>query len=1323
MRFAITSAQVTVIACSGIDRLLGFRDDNFLNGNVSLRDRFHGDDADYADEIFSPKRCESTTRTLRLRHTDGHILIVQAQFKKSSSPTVALQLDLLLRDVKTLQRTMKEATSMVNFRAMMENTDDYIYFKDRNHVFTGASQTLVALCAPVRHWTDFLGKTDYDVFPEEYADIYYRLEKQVFQGVAVAHEVQETLNTDGKKGWVDNRKYPILDERGTVIGLYGIARDISELKAREAELEQHRNKLESTVAERTRELHDAAERMTTLLDTASDGVHVLDEDGYIVEFSRSFARMLGYQPEELPGMHVSKWDAGQEPEGLVDTIRKLTREATTFETIHRRKDGSTFEVEISAKGVTLQDRRYLYASSRDISQRKSSEKALRQSEQRFQDFSRSTADWFWEMDSNLRFSYISENYENSYGLNPERILGKTRPEFLSLDNLNHPALLSNHVEMLEQHLPFRDFEYRARNDDGQITWFSISGIPTFSEDGAFSGYRGIGRNVTDRKNAEVKLQLAASVFNYAHEGIMITDTKGSIIDVNDAFCRVTGYGRDQILGMNPRFLKSGRHGKEFFAAMWRGLVEYGHWQSEVWNRKKDGEEFVVQQTVSVVNDAQGEPMHYVSLFSDITTLKAHERQLEDIAHYDALTRLPNRILLADRLSHAIAQAKRHRVQLAVAYLDLDGFKAVNDQYGHSVGDQLLVTVANRMRGALRDNDTFARLGGDEFVAVITDLTKVGDCTRSLSGLLAAAAQPVHVGEMELRVSASIGVTFYPQKVEVDADQLLRQADQAMYQAKLAGRSRYHFFDVELDHSVHGHREDVDQIQQALDNDQFVLYYQPIVNMRSGQVRGAEALIRWQHPSRGLLLPAQFLPVIEERPLASDLGAWVIDSALTQVEAWESEGLSLQVSVNVAAYHLQQPDFVERLRLLLLAHPQVSPSQLKLEVLETSALADIGQVSKVIEACRDLGVNFALDDFGTGYSSLTYLRRLPASDLKIDQSFVRGMLDDPDDLAIINGILGLATAFRRKVVAEGVETTEHVELLLQLGCDLAQGYGIARPMPAKDLPQWAQKWRPDPSWAELTITSRDDLPLLFAGAEHRAWIRDTEAWIRAERVTPPSITAQNCRFGIWLDAENLGGRSKLPAARDIESTHQQLHDLINDLCNLHARGHSHEAIGKLERLYTLRDSLLAQLKALTRERRIVNYVKLVWQSSYECGDATIDEQHRALFGQVNNLLAAILSTRPQAEVSTLLEALIRDIIEHFRDEEAIYVSSGYPGAAEHTTIHRDLLERAGSLAGRYNAGALNVGEVFQFLAHDVVARHMLVTDREYFAYLGAHNAST
>jgi len=571
--------------------------------------------------------------------------------------------------------------------------------------------------------------------------------------------------------------------------------------------------------------------------------------------------------------------------------------------------------------------------------------------------------------------------------------------------------------------------------------------------------------IEERRKAEEHLRLAANVFTFAREAISITDARGTIIDVNAAFSRITGYERAEVLGQNPRILQSGRQGPAYYAAMWQSLTASGYWSGEIWNRRKNGEVFAELLTISAVKNAEGVTQNYVALFTDITPMKEQQKQLEHIAHYDALTDLPNRTLLADRLQQAMAQTQRRSQSLAVAYLDLDGFKTVNDTHGHAVGDELLVALAARLLATLREGDTLSRIGGDEFVAILVDLESVSAHETVLVRLLEAASTPVRIKGLSLQVSVSIGLTLYPQD-NVSADQLMRHADQAMYIAKQGGKNRYHLFDVIQDSAVKTHREQLAQIRAALHKGEFVLHYQPKVDLQLGRLVGVEALIRWQSPKAGLQLPGSFLPAIENDVTAIDLGEWVIAQALHQLSEWHAAGLQISVSVNIGARQLQQANFKYRLARLMQLHLKVDPAYVELEILETSALEDIEQASQAIRDCRALGVRFALDDFGTGYSSLTYLKHLPVEVLKIDRSFVSDMLDDPDDLSIVRGVVSLAEAFGREVIAEGVESVAHGQALRQLGCRMAQGFGIARPMPAGELQAWQMRWDADPGWMAL-----------------------------------------------------------------------------------------------------------------------------------------------------------------------------------------------------------------------------------------------------------------
>ncbi|MEY4593515.1 MAG: hypothetical protein RIR18_2410 [Pseudomonadota bacterium] len=716
----------------------------------------------------------------------------------------------------------------------------------------------------------------------------------------------------------------------------------------------------------------------------------------------------------------------------------------------------------------------------------------------------------------------------------------------------------------------------------QIPFLCADGSLLKTESRMISGYWNgepvvfcIAQDVSERLANEERQQLAASVFDNAHEGIVITDPKGMIVEVNATFSELTGYAREEAVGKGSDLLKSGHHKPDFYQAMWETIAKMGYWRGEIWNRKKSGEIIVEMLTISAVKAKSGELTHYVGIFSDITPLKEHQQRLEQLAHFDALTQLPNRMLLSDRLQHAMSQAERSKELLAICYLDLDGFKPVNDEYGHAVGDRLLIEVAQRLRQCVRAGDTAARLGGDEFVLIFSGLSNAHECDRAVTRVLTSLSTPFHVSGHDLFLSASIGVTLFPHDGS-DADTLLRHADQAMYQAKQAGRNRYHMFDLETDRRTQTRRVELQRIAEGLENNEFILYYQPKVNMREGRVLGAEALIRWQHPEQGLLAPAVFLPLIEGTEMDILIGQWVMRTAVTQLETWHRQGLETTVSINISGPHLQTPDFVDYLVEVLAQHPDVPPGCLELEVLETAALEDIAKVAGVFDACRKLGVNFALDDFGTGYSSLTYFRRLPADVLKIDQSFVRGMLDDPDDLAIVEGVIGLTKAFDRKVIAEGVETPEHGMVLLNLGCDLAQGYGVARPMPAENFPSWVLSFVGHQLWNSITSFrwAREDLPLLLAEFEHRRWMDSLNEFLEKGDTSDVhlQLDPRECRFGRWYYSDKAQKRYRhIEQFVSIEAIHNHIHSLGEDL--IHAKTHASPLADEAQ-MTTLKASLAA-----------------------------------------------------------------------------------------------------------------------------------------------------
>ena len=742
-----------------------------------------------------------------------------------------------------------------------------------------------------------------------------------------------------------------------------------------------------------------------------------------------------------------------------------------FEWVHKRLDNSCFDAEVTLVAITMQQHQAIYAIVHDISERKQAQEALlktnmalAQSSSMLRTTLESTADGILTIDVDGNIRSFNRRFLEMWQIPHSLVKEESDQQLLRyvLDQLIDPKHFVEKVHYLYDHQEIESFD-EIEFIDGRI--FERYSMPQKLNQSIIGRVWSF-RDVTERKTAEAKLQLAASVFLHAREGIVIMDASANILDINDTFVDITGYSRNELLGKYCPLFQSERQSNEFYDAIWHSLLHSKNWTGEMWDHRKNGELYAEMVTISVVYDNADKVQHYVALITDITPMKLYQEKIEHTAYYDSLTNLPNRILLADRLQQSIVQSKRIKHILAVVFLDLDGFKAVNDTHGHEVGDQLLIVISERMKIALREGDTLARIGGDEFIAVLVGLEQPQDFQPILDRLLNAASSKVFIDNIEVHVSASIGVTLFPQD-NSDVDLLIRHADQAMYVAKQTGKNRYHLFDVDHDCALQTIHENLDRIQQALLNNEFVLYYQPKVNMKTGQITGAEALIRWQHPELGLLPPIKFLPLIENHSLSVDLGEWVIERALADIEIWQNSDIEMEmvISVNVSARQLQQDNFIERLTNLFATYPQVNPNKLEFEILETSALEDIESVSNIIKACDKLGINFSLDDFGTGYSSLTYLKQLPVKTLKIDQTFVFDMLDNADDFAIVESVIGLSNAFKRKVIAEGIETVAHGVALLSLGCEQGQGYVIAKPMLANELTKWVDNWHPYDTWTK------------------------------------------------------------------------------------------------------------------------------------------------------------------------------------------------------------------------------------------------------------------
>ena len=557
---------------------------------------------------------------------------------------------------------------------------------------------------------------------------------------------------------------------------------------------------------------------------------------------------------------------------------------------------------------------------------------------------------------------------------------------------------------------------------------------------------------------------AVSLFEHLNEGLLITDADLRVLDANTAASQILNVPPADLIGQVPTLLQpthSDPLARQQRAALWVGLHQQGRWRGELIDRRRDGRLRTLQTTISQVYGPGDELLHHVLAIYDVTEQRTARDRLERQAHFDALTQLPNRARLRQLLDDALRAADRDGYLLIVCCLDLDRFKPINEQYGHAGGDRLLVELARRLGSALRSRDHWtdvaARPGGDEFVLLLR-ARSMDEARLAIERVLRVVAQPYAVDPARepAHITASLGATVYPID-RSDADTLLRHADHAMYGAKQSGRNAYRFFDPEQSRRTEERVSAIGRVQEALDQAEFALFYQPIVDIRSQRVIGMEALLRWQHPDQGLIAPMQFLPLITDTGLSARIGDWALSQALSQLAQWHHAGLVLQVHVNISARHLQEPDFVQRLSELLAAHPEPLAGLLKLEIVESEAHADLAASSQLLARCRALGVHAALDDFGTGHSTLTHLQRLPVDVLKIDRSFVRHMLDDPQDRALVQGVIGLARTFGCAVVAEGVETPAQARMLLELGCDSAQGSGIATPMPADQVADWVRSF--------------------------------------------------------------------------------------------------------------------------------------------------------------------------------------------------------------------------------------------------------------------------
>jgi len=681
-------------------------------------------------------------------------------------------------------------------------------------------------------------------------------------------------------------------------------------------------------------------------------------------------------------------------------------------------------------------------------ERERSEMRLRESEERFRLAANSAPVLIWMGDTARACTFFNEMWLNFTGRSLEYELGDGWLEGVHPDDRSRWAGV--YAFAFDSRKPF-EIEYRLRRRDGEYRTMLGKATPRFDAGGEFVGYVGSCIDISDRKKGDERLLLAGKVFEAVRESIMVTDASRIIVAVNPAFSDMTGYSPEDAVGRTPAFLQSGRHGKEYYAAMWRAVEQEGSWQGEFWNRRKNGELFAVLETIVAVRDETGATVNYIGVAADISSLKEAEEHIHHLAYYDPLSALPNRRYLMERAEYALALAERRKEELAVVFLDVDHFKDVNDSLGHQVGDELLVRVAAQIKEFTRDTDTIARLGGDEFALLLPDMGRDG-VSQVTEKILGALRKPFEHSGQAFAVTGSVGISLFPHD-GTDFETLLRNADTAMYHAKQQGRNQFRFYDPGMNVDILARLTVLSELREAIPAGELRTFFQPEIDLADGKLVGAEALVRWQHPARGLLTPDQFIPIAESNDLIVAISDWVLEDTCRHLVQWKKADLApITVGVNLSARHFRDPRLVRRVESLLCRYG-VPGSSLQLELTESTLLDADAQTMIVLQELIALGCSLSIDDFGTGYSSLSYLKNLPIATLKIDRSFVRDIAFDADDRTISGTVVALGHSLGLKVIAEGVESEEQRRILLEQGCDFGQGYLFSRPLGSKEFTKW------------------------------------------------------------------------------------------------------------------------------------------------------------------------------------------------------------------------------------------------------------------------------
>ena len=872
----------------------------------------------------------------------------------------------------------------------------------------------------------------------------------------------------------------------------------------------------NTILELKKKSEYDSERYRNLLMASSDGIIIYDERFKVLEVNATQANILGYSPQEMVGMTPYDWDFTVTSE-IIAKVKSINEiKPIEFETVHHRKDGSTYDALVTAGKFSAGDKNFIYSSSRDITLQKQAQRLILEERNIAKHYLDIAGSLIIALDTDANITLINKEGCRILEAEEQDIIGENwLKSFLITEELEmvknwFAQVMRGEVENIryaENHI------HSLQGNTKLIAWYNSI---IYDNSGNITGLLSSGQDITKQRQLIEELETQKQRFELAvagtHDGLWDWDLTTNEAYHSTRFETMLGYSGNELPGTAEAWssLIHPDDAEQAFQTVQAYLESKGAIQFEntFRMRTKDGKWCWITGRGKALFDENGTPLRFIGFNTDVTKDVEHQQELDFASKHDPLTGLANRFLLHEFLQQALYHSQRLKSLVAVIYLDLDGFKHINDSQGHEAGDLVLKETTNRMHRVLRKEDILARLGGDEFVIIISDLKQEEEILPLLNRLLNDIKQPIKVDFVhELIVTASIGVTFYPQETEVGSEVLIRQADQAMYEAKKKGRNQYAFFDLVSEKMITLYQKEITRIEHALANNQFELYYQPKVEMNTGIIIGFEALLRWNDPVHGLVTPESFLPLVSNsKRVMTTVGLWVFKHAFKQLSDWKTQGYKWQLSINVSNHEIHDKNFIGMLQTLLKDNPQVNPKDIELEILESAALEDISYVKDIIIKAQDIGFSIALDDFGTAYSTLGYLKELPINTLKIDKSFVQDMSHDAGSLSIIEASIALAEAFRCKVVAEGVEEVEHGSTLLHLGCKIAQGYVISKPMPAGEVVGWCENFTRIEPWLNMEQIKMHKRTVLYSLLEHKNWVKSVIDFIQKNNSYLPLSTA-------------------------------------------------------------------------------------------------------------------------------------------------------------------------------------------------------------------------